>query len=279
MFSKRIIFGLLLILLIGSLSASLAENVTYTGYGNGVYKYNNTQNETIYGYCLNSSLSSPSNGTIYNVSTNTSNIDNRIKELIVNNYRGDSIELHTNNVALRTAIWNITNHQSLSSNSLALEMMDNLTGTEIGNTYTVSDGEYNYIFNFFYGKAGNSILQPMILFNFLKELLPVVPEVPENTTNDTNKTPGVPEVPENTNNDINTTPSDDLDNKTKTPNNTNSNNNNNTNNNTNVTVVPHDDSIIPGNIITNANMKQTGIPVIVTILVLLVSIVVIVRKK
>lgn len=199
--NKRILSMFLLVLLIGSIGAVMAvndgENVTYKGYGNGTYVFNDSENNTVLGYCLNQTKSSPSINSNMKVSNDTSSVDNQIKELIVTYYRGDSSVLQPTNVAIRTAIWNITNHQSLgSTGSLADQMITNTTNNPlgvIGNNYTISDGIYNYFFNFYYGTSSSSSVQPMLLFTFLAELIPEIPEEPEppivnNTTNETNHT-------------------------------------------------------------------------------------------
>lgn len=281
-----IILGILLVLLIGSIGAVTAESnsVTFESKENYTFVFKNETNDTLYGFCLDMGSPEPDNETVYNVSSNTSSITNDtiVKELIVKNFRGLTDANFNNN--LGAAIWYFINdaytyNQMSTTSKNMVDALDGVIGTEIGyNKYMVSDGAYNYIFEFFLARtnatnATGDKIQDMILFTFLREAIgePYGP-VLNNTTEEPDTNITEPDI-------NNTTDDPDL-NKTMTE--------NNTNNTTEAPSVNVDDPIINNSSSVNAeipesnntdenivkgisdviNMKGTGVPLIVLLLLI-----------
>ncbi len=210
-----ILMILLLSLAISNISVVMAAdmNGTYVGHPNTTYDVMTSENITLHGYFLNSSKSSPSsNYTLYDININTSSIQNSIKELIVKYYNTPLSSY------LQTAIWHVTNNNSVAG--ISEEMINNLTGVEIGNSYSYTDGNFTYNFTFYIGFPNTQNTQSLVLFDLDVSELNTNGTTPGNNTNGTN--PG--------NNTNGTNPGN---NQNNIQNNTNNNGANNTNNNGN----------------------------------------------
>lgn len=249
---KLITSILFILLLLSSITIASATDTTakYNGTNsdNVTYSFKTSENETISGFCLNHSKVRPSiqgyENITYNI-TNTSNVNNTIKEAIIKYYLNQT-KLTLDE--LQDLIWKIQG-RNITNNTKINEMYDSLTGTmEIGDTYTYKNGTYIYTFNFYHAlpndddTKGIVNVQDLILFTFTQENIPFDNSTTNNSTNNstTNKV-----TTKNMTNDVTTPEVGKIDINTQT-----SNNSADTNE-------------------VSANMKTTGIPINLILVILL----------
>jgi hypothetical protein len=290
--NRNIIMLLISLILISGISIVVAEDTnetsenltgTYIGSVNHTYDVNTSENTTLNGFCLDYTADAPhlngNESTTFNISKNTSNVQNSVKELIVRYY--DEKNYENNNFALQLAIWTITNndHFSLDLNPynlmydthlMAYNMKNSLTGLVIGDFYSFDNGTHTRNFTFYFGSPNDNEIQNLILFDY------VFGETPT-PNNNTTETPV-----NNTTMPTNNTTETSTDNSTNNTLINNEEEETSTNNSTNNALINNEEEASnttePLNI-AKVIMQKTGIPIITLLLVLLVSLGLITRKK
>lgn len=272
---KKIIL-LVSIIIISSISVTVAEdtngnseNITgiYIGNGNNngtlvnTYDVYTSENKTLNGFCVNYTAHPPhlagNNSTTFNISRNTSNTQNGVKELIVRYY---GQEYENNNLSLQLAIWTITDPNNVTLDAIkegeynylydtVYNMLNSLTGLEIGDFYSYDNGTHTRNFTFYLATPNNNTIQDILLFDYIFD------EIPAPTNNTTDPTNNTTDLPENT-----TEPTNNTTETTK-------------DNSTNTTLVNNEkqpkQTITDPLAATKATMQNTGIPILALIMVLL----------
>ncbi|MEA4956758.1 hypothetical protein SDC9_21417 [bioreactor metagenome] len=269
---KKYLLIILITLLIGSISAVMADNGTLES--DRLVILNESGNNVSYNaVCIDEERS------IYigsNVSTkeNITTRDGVINYIVNNWYEG--LNETENFTEFQNGIWNLSQNTSLPfkqypdnyKQQRVHEYQKITTQQNInGSLYNVTKWT-EIIDTFTFRMTGDGWgvgVQDLMIFLFDSqsinhtELTLIPNDVNNNTTNNTTNN--------NTNNNTNSNNKTDLENKTK--------------NATNIYEDPNlkSNNVITDNITTSANMRETGIPIIAAILVLLASIGVLARKK
>jgi hypothetical protein len=186
---RKFLIFLLLVVILGMSFGFAAENETGNASENdletvlvvptsddNVFK-SNISGEEYNGLCLNYSLYGPVEPTYYNSSNNTDQVDQRIKNIVIKNYRHDN-DPNTNfvmSIAIAKIVYNYQDgiledwfSFTLEERDLFDKMLNDHTGI-VGNTYT--DAEKNvFTFTFKFLTTNNKILsqtlQDLIMFRY-----------------------------------------------------------------------------------------------------------------